>query len=754
MISSETITASNVDLSNCDREQIQFPGAILPHGVLLVVKEPELNIIQASENSGEVLGTDVKDLLQHPLTALFDDAQMSSIRERLRRDSLTGPPTRLAVVTMNSRSFDLLAHRYDQVLFLEFEPRPPENAVSVSDLYAELRSTTLTIQSTKTLQEFMDLAVEKIRSFTGFDRVMAYKFLPDGSGWVRSESVIAGQTRYMGLHFPASDVPAPARRIFSLSWLRHQPDIGYTPVPMVPTDNPVTGKPLDMSYAVLRSVSVMYTGYLKNMGTDSSMVMTLLKNGNLWGLIACHHHSGARHIPYEVRLACEFLSNMVSLLIAEMEDREHSEYRLKMKSSQELLLQAMARNGEFANALTAKDPSLLDFVKAGGAAVVTDGRIRSLGHAPSEVEIQHLVAWLSENVLEPIYATDSLASQFAGAADFKDVASGLLALRFAQTKSDYLLWFRPEKLQTVEWAGDPHKPVEFSANGQRLLPRTSFALWRETVQLKSDPWLEIEIQAASDLRAAVLELIIRKAETLAELYESLEKSHIELDAFAYVASHDLKEPLRGIHNYSRFLLEDCADRLGVEDIAKLKSMVRLSERMEALLDSLLRYSRMSRKDLALRECDVNIVIEEVIESLQIRIQDAGTEIRIPRPMPTVTADSVTLSEIFSNLISNAVKYNNKPKKWVEVGFEQAAQGQLIFHVRDNGIGIEDEHREDIFTIFRRLHGQNEFGGGTGAGLTIARKLVERQGGRIWFESSLEQGTTFYFVLPPTEGMSK
>lgn len=211
--------------------------------------------------------------------------------------------------------------------------------------------------------------------------------------------------------------------------------------------------------------------------------------------------------------------------------------------------------------------------------------------------------------------------------------------------------------------------------------------------------------------------------------------------------------MRGIHNYSRFLLEDCADRLGVEDIAKLKSMVRLSERMEALLDSLLRYSRMSRKDLALRQCDVNIAIEEVLESLQIRIQDAGTEIRIPRPLPTITADSVTLSEIFSNLISNAVKYNNKPKKWVEIGFEQAAQGQLIFHVRDNGIGIEDEHREDIFTIFRRLHGQNEFGGGTGAGLTIARKLVERQGGRIWFESSLEQGTTFYFVLPPTEGMS-
>jgi light-regulated signal transduction histidine kinase (bacteriophytochrome) len=294
--------------------------------------------------------------------------------------------------------------------------------------------------------------------------------------------VVDGYEPYLGLHYPASDVPAPAKRLFSLSWLRHQPDIGYTPVPMIPENNPVTGGPLDMSYALLRSVSVMYTGYLKNMGTKSSMVMTLMKDGQLWGLIACHHHSNPKHVPYEIRLACEFLANMVSLLISEKEDREHSEYRLKLKFAQDKFVRSMARTGEFADSLTAKETNLLDFVHAQGAAVAADGRIITLGNTPSGSQIQFLLEWLSAKGTRDVFATDSLVSHLPEAIAFKDVASGILALRLAATKNDYLLWFRPEVIHTVKWAGDPHKPVDIADGGERLLPRTSFALWKETVR--------------------------------------------------------------------------------------------------------------------------------------------------------------------------------------------------------------------------------------------------------------------------------
>ena len=390
-------------------------------------------------------------------------------------------------------------------------------------------------------------------------------------------------------------------------------------------------------------------------------------------------------------------------------------------------------------------PTLLDFVKATGAAVYADGKLTTIGATPAEADINKLLNWLSDTMTSEVLATDCLSEQFPEAQRFKDEASGLLALRFAAAKKDYLLWFRPEVIQTVNWAGDPRKPVDISNDGQRLLPRASFALWKETVRLKAEPWLDFEIQAVRDLRLGILELIIRKAEHIRDLYGRLEQSYIELDAFAYVASHDLKEPLRGIHNYARFLLEDCAAKLAGEDVFKLESMVRLTQRMESLLDSLLQYSRMSRKQLAEAPCDVNEVVEEVLESLHPRIQESRAEIRIPRRLPNVIADPITLSEIYSNLISNALKYNDKPEKWAEIGYKDDDAGTRLLYVRDNGIGIEAEHLQDIFTIFRRLHGPQEFGGGTGAGLTIARKLAERLGGRMWVESQPGEGSTFYFT---------
>jgi two-component system, chemotaxis family, sensor kinase Cph1 len=743
-----TVTAKNVDLSNCDREQIQFAGAVLPHGFLLTLREPEFTITQASQNAGAIFNIDVKELIGQHLANLMEHEQVESIRERAQRSPLDGAPTRVAIVQLQGKEWNVLAHRYDHVLFLEFEPRSIQGEQSVEDLHSELREAIGKIQKAKASQEFLDLAVDRIRTFTGFDRVMAYKFLQDGSGWVRSESVIAGQIAYLGLHFPPSDIPAPAKRLFTLSWLRHQPDIHYSPVPIIPENNPLTGGPLDLSYALLRSVSVMYTGYLKNMGTDASMVMTLLKDGRLWGLIACHHHSGPKHVPYEVRAACEFVANMVSLLISEKEELEFSDYKVNLKNTQAALVEGMSKSGEFAHTLANGSPNLMDFVHAEGAAVANDGRISLIGTTPSEDQVRSLIDWMSVHIPQEVFATDSLVSVFPDATGFREVASGVLAIRFAATKKDYLLWFRPEVLQTVKWAGDPRKPVDISDDGERLLPRTSFALWKESVRLKSSPWLELEVHAARELRLAILELILRQTEKLGALYKTLERSHMELDAFAYVASHDLKEPLRGIHNYSRFLLEDCAEQLRPEDVEKLHAMARLTRRMEDLLDSLLHYSRVSRKELRPALCDLNKTVSDVLDSLSVRISESRADISVPRPLPKIEMDEVSISEVFSNLISNALKYNDKPEKSVEIGFEERPGAPTVLYVRDNGIGIEAEHLDTVFVIFRRLHGPQDFGGGTGAGLTIARKIVQRQGGRMWIESSPGIGSTFYFTVAP------
>ena len=240
-------------------------------------------------------------------------------------------------------------------------------------------------------------------------------------------------------------------------------------------------------------------------------------------------------------------------------------------------------------------------------------------------------------------------------------------------------------------------------------------------------------------------------EALARLNAELERSNTELDAFAYIASHDLKEPLRGIHNYAHFLIEDYADKLDEAGTTKLRTLTRLTQRMQSLLDSLLHYSRLGRQELSLRPVNLQTVLEGALDLLHAQVAEAGVEVRIPRPLPTVIADHRCIGEIFTNLIVNATKYNDKPNRWVEVGCVSDGDDGTespcpVLYVRDNGIGIPEQHREAVFRIFRRLHGREEYGGGVGAGLTIVKKIVERHGGKIWLESTVGEGTTFYFTL--------
>ena len=740
------ITSKRVDLTNCDQEQIQYAGAIQPHGALLVIEEPELGILQASRNTEEWLGIPAETLVGGNLRSLFSEEQMAGLREHLLRQKLDGPPVHVARTEVSGRGCDVFAHRQDQVLILELEERWEAN-LSLFDIYSRLSGAISRLEATTSLQSFLDLAAREISVFTGFDRVMIYKFMEDKSGWVRSEALTEGWESYLGLHYPASDIPEPSRRLFSLTWVRHQPDIAYIPVPIVPENNPLTGGPLDLSYSLLRSVSIMYVDYLKNMGTRSSLVMTLLKDGKLWGLVACHHHAGPKHVPYEVRAACEFMAHMVSLLMSAKEDIEDYQYRMKLKSTQMLMVENISRRADFISGFIEDSPNLLDFVKAEGAATVVNGEIVLLGHTPSEPEIQQIVRWLSTAMVEHVFATDCLSAHLPQAVSFRGLCAGLLALRFSTTRHDFLLWFRPEIIQTVNWAGDPKKPVDLSIDGQRLRPRGSFALWKETVQLKSSPWADVELEATRELRSALLELVLRRADELGRLYADLERSHAELDSFAYVASHDLKEPLRGIHNYAEMLSEEYAEKLDQAGKQKLATLSRLSQRMSELLDSLLEYSRLGRTEFSNTDTDLNRVAAEALDLLQVRIQAEHVSIVIPRPLPVVKGDRMRLIEVFMNLISNAIKYNNKAAKEIEIGFETSAlSDQPVLYVRDNGIGIREEHYKQIFQIFRRLHATTEFGGGSGAGLTIVSKIIDRSGGSIWLKSIMGQGTTFYFTL--------
>ena len=555
--------------------------------------------------------------------------------------------------------------------------------------------------------------------------------------------------------------------MFKQIWVRPLPDVSGDLAELVPLTNPDTGRPLTMTYCALRGASVMYTEYLKNMTVTAALTLPIRSGRELWGFINGHHYAGPKFVPYQVRAACEFLAQVVSLQHQAAEDREHLIYRLKLDGTHQQLVAEAALDGGLAT-MTDGRPTLLDGVVSGGVAIYHHERWWRVGTTPTETKLEALAEWLKDrpefaSPTRPLYVTDSLSRDYPPAAEFADVASGLLAIPLSRSNRNLMLWFRPEIPHTVNWGGNPYdKPSVPGPNGPRLTPRRSFELFQESVQGRSAPWLSVELDAAARLRMLVMELVVTRAELLADLNADLTRSNEELDAFAYVASHDLKEPLRGIHKYAHQLLEESAEK-DYEHRKRLDGLLRLTVRMDSLLDSLLHFSRVGRATLQTEDTDLNKVIDEAIEMVDARRTEGLTEIAVLRPLPNAFCDPVRCREIFVNLLSNALKYNDKPHKRVEVGFiapheedprpgcPTGSDDLTIFYVRDNGIGIAPRYFEQVFKMFKRLHGRDEYGGGTGAGLTIVQKLVERHHGRVWLHSTPSAGTTFYFTLSSREG---
>jgi light-regulated signal transduction histidine kinase (bacteriophytochrome) len=739
-----------VDLTNCDREPIHVPGRIQPHGVLLAIAEPDLRIIQASANAAQHFGLAPEALLEQPLADLLGSEYADYLRNTLAIEHIDQNPLYVWTAQINgsTQRFDGMLHRHQGVLILELEPANPASAIR-PDFYRLVKTIVSKLQRSATFDAFCNAAVSEVRGLTGFDRVMIYRFDDDGHGAVIAEALSDGLAPFLGLHYPASDIPKQARALYLRNWLRLIPDARYAPADIVPTLTPGTNAPLDLSYSVLRSVSPIHLEYLANMGVCASMSISLVDDGQLWGLIACHHYA-PKYLPYEIRSACEFLGQAISLQLAAKQNTQDYEYRARMSDTGLQLVQQTAQANPWRQGLMASTPNMLDLLDAGGAALYLDGQLDTLGATPSEDDIRALIAWLKSQPERAIYSTASLAGDNPALAGSKDVASGVLAASISREQGDYLLWFRPEVAQTVNWAGKPTKAVELYDDGVRLSPRKSFELWQQTVALHALPWKGHEIAAASELRNAILSIALRRAAELARLNDELERSNIELDAFAYIASHDLKEPLRGLHNYAHFLIEDYGEQLDADGQAKLETMIRLTQRMETLIDTLLHYSRVGRVDLSFQEADLNELLSDIVDRLAVSLEQQRVALRIPRPLPTIMCDQIRLGEVFYNLILNAIKYNDKPEKSIEIGYREPEQhGQrwpYTFYVRDNGIGIQEKHFETIFRIFKRLHARDQYGGGTGAGLTIAKKIVERHGGRIWLESTAGVGTTFFFTI--------
>lgn len=508
-------------LEHCDQEPIHIPGCIQPHGILLGFDPVSEEIVQLAGDTQAFLGLAPSQILGSSLASVFGHSQAEQLCE-LEADDLSLPRSRFPFemeIVHRGQPFDATVHKSDGLLVVELE-----RAANRSDFnaLARVRSMLICVQDAKDVSSFLQSAVEEIRAATGFDRVMIYRFEEDESGVVIAEDKAPELEPYLGQHYPASDIPKQARDLYLKNQIRMIPDARYAPFPITPALNPITGRPLDLTFSVLRSVSPVHLEYLANMGVVASTSLSLSIGGRLWGLIACHHRT-PRFLSQALRGACELFTQAIALQLGEKLANEAQRERLRMRDVHAALVKAMVGKARPDRALIEGRPNLLDYIPAGGAAVFWEGVWTTAGTTPTHRQLAKLVEWLNTSVSDPVFATDCLAAHYPFAKDFAGAASGLLAISLSRSPCDTLLWFKPELRQTVTWAGNPSKPVHIADDGVRIGPRKSFAAWRETVRGQSSPWDPVTLDTAQEFRASILEIILRHLDQVLEEREQRRK---------------------------------------------------------------------------------------------------------------------------------------------------------------------------------------------------------------------------------------
>ncbi|WP_110948576.1 ATP-binding protein [Pseudomonas bohemica] len=743
MTPSEDPLQSAID--NCAREPIQIPGSIQPQGFLLVIDEATMTIGQVSANVFSWLGLPPEALIGAALLCVVDDCQRLLDRLAVLPEDDPNPfhvgDVRFLEGTRAGMPMAMMVHRHDQVLIAEFEPASDMSS-AYGNVYPLMRTFISQMEETETIEALSQRSVSEVKRITGFGRVKAYRFDAEGNGLVNAEVADEGYPSYLGLSFPASDIPAQARALYLANRIRVIEDADYQPSPLVPPNNPMTGAPLDLSFATLRSVSPVHLQYMRNMQTLASMSISIVVRGELWGLISCHHAT-PRPVSFQTRTACELLGSVLSLQIETKEAQARTQRMLSLRRQIVQMLASMADLDNVMDGLRAMPEVLLSFVEASGAAVISESTLDVYGQTPDREQIQALTQWLSQRDAHEVFQSDNVGRDIPELPELSQSVSGVLAMAISELHSNYIIWFRTEQARVVNWAGKPEKVVSDSGS---LSPRHSFALWQQTMRGFSRPWDELDTEGVVELRTAVLGIVLRKAEEMAALAEELKKSNKELEAFSYSVSHDLRAPLRHIAGYAELLSDIEGSKLSERGMRFLDNICESARFAGTLVDNLLSFSQMGRSAMRYSEVDLNAMVESIRREMLPDYEGRDLQWRIPEPLPVVIADAAFLHLAMRNLLSNAIKYSRTQQAAViEIGSYEE-EGKVVVYIRDNGVGFDMQYASKLFGVFQRLHRMEEFEG-TGIGLASVRRIIERQDGSVWAHSALGQGATFYFALP-------
>jgi len=480
------------------------------------------------------------------------------------------------------------------------------------------------------------------------------------------------------------------------------------------------------------------------MKVGASLTAALISNGKLWGLLTCHHYS-PKFINYCQRQTCEFL---IQIFSNELTLKISNNFLANIEKVDELrsqLVQQIHQKGSIKKGLSSMSTNLIDLFNCKGAAIILNGKVKLIGDTPNKKEVKKLMKQFLIQKEDRLFYTRSLLENYPEAEKFKDTASGILSLRLGQSGRDFLIWFRPEVVQTIEWGGNPEHKATYDEAKQRLTPRKSFEKWTQRLTGVAEAWKDYEISGARKLSESVSFIILEnQKEEIDRLNKEITEAHQELELFSQGLSHDLKAPLRGIDGYAHILKEDHYTDLAKEGQMAVDTILSSAEEMQELIDNILSFAGVSNQDIHRNTNSVNTIIQDIFTSFNVKANYPGTKILVEENMPKLIGDRRMLTQLWSNLITNALKYSEKVENPEVMIGSEIRDRKTVYYVRDNGIGFHPKYKEEIFDLFSRHSGDSYQG--TGIGLAIAKKIIEKHQGEIWAESQPNFGSTFYFQV--------
>lgn len=665
-----SLPVTDADLADCAREPIHLLGRVQSFGCLVAASSDWI-IQHASQNCAEVLGLALDAAIGERLDHQLPRAAFERLRARMQGLTLNGPATRLFGLDLldDGRRFDVSIHHSGRSFAFEFERKteegPRDDLSEVQPLIGRIAR-----RRGEGLQAMAQEAARGLRALSGFARVKVYQFQRDGSGRVIAEARAPDQKSYLDLRFPASDIPAQARALYSRSLLRLIADVNDPGAAVVPAQDP-HGAPLDLSMAVTRAVSPIHIEYLRNMQVGASMSVSIMEKGELWGLFACHHPDPL-YLDYERRTAIELFGQLFAYELVQAQSDLERETQRAAQLVHDRMMSRLSDGSSLEAGFAALAEEVGAIIEHDGLVLFSDGAFHASGATPTEAEFLELAKFLNTAATSRVYASDNIAGRYPGGAAFAERAAGLLAMPISRSPRDYIVLFRREIAASVLWAGNPEKAVELGPEGRRLTPRKSFDTWQQLVKGHCAAWTEAERQAAESFRITLLEVVLKLTdEANAERRRAEERQELLIA--------ELNHRVRNILNLIRGLIAQSKTSAGSSALSVEDFTSSLEGRVHALARA---HDQLTRKEWAPVSLRALVEVEAAafVADRMSRVEVTGPDVLI------VPEAFSTLALVVHELVTNSVKYGalSLPQGHVRLAMGRGADGALVLDWSETG----------------------------------------------------------------------